>query len=140
MYALFMQGYRLKCRNSKCGAEFHRAYKSEEFDRLQYSSDGSGISCFNCGFPRMVVMKSNKTVDDGFKPGFQRNIRKHCSTYAEYKAHLKNMGLIEIGYDDLPPQKETLTNYFDDDMMRKLYSRYGISLDSRKVDHLQGKI
>lgn len=69
----------------------------------------------------MIVIKSNRLVDDGFKPGFQRNIMKHCSTYGEYKAWLKKLGLIEIGYSDIPEEKEARTQYWDDEKIKKLY-------------------
>ena len=134
-----MQGYRLKCRNQKCGGEFHRYYGSAEFDRLQYGTV-PGIGCFQCGFSKMLVMKSSALVKDGFQPGFQRNIRKHCATYSEYKAHLKNLGLVELGYEDIPEFKGIKTQYFDDAMMRKIHKKHNISLSGREADHLQGKI
>lgn len=135
-----MGSYLMKCRNPKCGIEFRRYWKREEFDRLQYDSCGSGISCQKCGYPRCIVTKSKRSVDDGFKPGFQRNIMKHCATYSEYKDHLKNMGLIELGYDELPEKEPEQTNYFDDEIMKLLYEKHGVNLDSREVLHLQGKI
>jgi len=85
-------------------------------------------------------MKSGKSAKDGFQPGFQRSIRKHCATYGEYKRHLKEMGLIEMGYDDLPQNDEPVTNYFPDDVMKNLYQKHGVSLDSREVQHLRGEL
>lgn len=92
-----MSAYKMKCRNDKCGGEFHRYFNQDEFEKTQYSS---GWSCFNCGFPRMIVGGSKRLVKDGFQPGWQSSIRKHCDTYSEYKLHLKNLGLIEIGNED----------------------------------------
>jgi len=134
-----MQSYRLKCRNKKCGGEFLRPFSSEEFDKLQYGPV-PGIACYNCGFPKMITMKSGKLAKDGFQPGYQPNIRKHCATYGQYKAELKRMGLIEIGYDELPENEEAPTQYFTDEVLRKIYTKQGISLDSREADHLKGKI
>lgn len=92
------KSYRFKCRNDKCGHEFHRYFPLEEFEKTQYTT---GFGCFDCGYPKMAVIKSSKRVKDGFQPGWQPNIRKHCETYSEYKAHLKQMGLIEFGYEEI---------------------------------------
>lgn len=135
-----MKGFRFKCVNEKCKHEFHKSMSPEDFDRTQYSADGKGHSCYDCGFPKMVVMRSNKLVKDGFVPGFQRSIRKHCETYSEYKQHLKNMGLVELGYEDIPESKGPETQYFDDEMMRKIYQKHGVSISGREADQLQGLI
>ena len=128
----------MKCRNPKCKHEFHRHYRSEEFDKLQYSGTG-GISCYDCGYEKMMVIRSNKLVKDGFQPGFQRNIRKHCATYSEYKAHLKNMGLIEMGPEDVPVEDPDKAphNYWSDAMLKKVYNKHGIKITDREAEHLK---
>jgi len=131
-----MPAFNLKCKNTVCGSEFHRFWSPEEFDQLQYGTT-PGISCFNCGTPQMIVMRSNRTVKDGFQPGFQRNIRKHCNTYGEYKAHLKNMGLVELGYEDLPEKREDKTNYWTDEMLRKIYNETGVKFSDREATALK---
>jgi len=134
-----MQNYRMKCRNNKCGAEFHRRYSNDEFDDLQYSSKGGhkGIGCFGCGYPKMMVMRSKKLVKDGFQPGFQRNIMKHCSTYSEYKAQLRQMGLIELGYEDLPKAKENRIQYWDDEFLKKVYNEHGVKFSDNEAEHMK---
>ena len=132
-----MPGFRMKCRNPKCTHEFLRYFPSEEFDKLQYGGV-PGIGCYDCGFPQMVVMRSKQRVKDGFTPGFQRNIRKHCDTYSKYKAHLKTMGLVELGYDDIPihdPDKNP-ESYWDDDMLKKAYDN-GFKITGQEADHLK---
>lgn len=134
------QNFRLKCRNPKCGHEFLRRWSIEEFDKLQYGGATKGIPCFDCGFSKMLVMRSKRQIHDGFQPGFQRNIRKYCSTYAEYKQHLKDMGLVELGYEDLPEQKEERINYWDDAMLKKI-NDMGIYISGREAKALaEGKI
>jgi len=128
-----MPSYRFHCRNEKCGADFLRHFKIEEFEKNQY---GSGYGCFKCGFPRMAVIKSNKLAKDGFQPGFQRNIMKHCSTYGEYKAHLKRMGLVEIGHEDLPESEDNKTEYWTDDILKKVYAN-GIKISDREAEALK---
>jgi hypothetical protein len=126
----------MKCQNKKCGHEFLRRYDVEEFDKLQYGAV-PGIGCFDCGWPKMLVMKSKRQVNDSFQPGFQRNIRKHCETYSEYKAHLKRMGLIEVGYEDLPEQKEVGTQYWTDELLSKVYNEHGVKFSGREAEHMK---
>jgi hypothetical protein len=129
------KNYRFHCKNQKCGASFHRHFSVEEFEKQQY---GSGWGCFKCGYPRMAVIKSNKSVRDGFTAGFQRNIGKVCSTYSEYKKELKAMGLIELGYEDLKeqPDSEDFSDYWTDDILKEVYED-GITLDGELINGLQ---
>lgn len=80
---------------------------------------------------------SNRVVKDGFKPGFQRNIRKHCSTYSEYKAHLKSMGLVEIGYEEHAPGTKIEREFFSDDTIRMLNQKYNLSLSDSEIRKLK---
>jgi hypothetical protein len=132
------QNYRFKCRNPKCGYEGLRRFNIEEFDQLQYGGTQPGIACFQCGYPKMAVMKSGWHVKDGFKPGFQRNIMKYCNTYEEYKQHIKDMGLIEIGYEEIPePEDESKrVTYWDDELLKKIYDR-GIKIDGNEAEYLK---
>jgi len=78
-------------------------------------------------------------VKDGFQPGFQRNIMKYCSTYTEYKQHLKEMGLIEIGYEELPEKKEGQP-FFNENIRKLLAEKYGIELQDHEVRDLNKEI
>lgn len=131
------KSYRLKCRNEKCGREFHRYWSKEEFDKLQYGAQ-PGIGCFECGYPKMAVTRSNKSVDDKFRPGWQPNIRKHCATYAEYKAWIKKMGLIEVGNEQIPEDKYEATQYFDENAIKSIVQAQDPSdqLSGREIDYL----
>lgn len=131
-----MPNYRFHCRNKKCGSDFHRHFPILEFEEQQY---GSGWACFNCGFPRMGVIKSNKMVQDGFVAGFQRSIGKVCNTYGDYKKELKKMGLVEIGYDEIKedPADEDFSGYWTDDILKEVYEEDDISLDGELIKGLQ---
>ena len=121
------QAYRFHCINHKCGAEFHRWILNSDFEVIQYSPSGNGFTCWTCGFPKMAVIKSNKVVKDSFKPGWQPNIRKYCSTYGQYKAELKELGLIEIGHEELKEHNGKV-EYWTDEMLKKLYDK-GIEIN-----------
>jgi len=135
-----MPSYRFKCRNPRCGSEFHRHFTVEEFDRNQYGTQ-SGWACFNCGYIRMAVIKSNKAAQDGFKPGFQKNIRRYAGTYSEYKKILKEMGLIEIGHEEIPePEEGKPMNYWTPDIVKKVVQS-GVELSGNEIKALEaGKL
>lgn len=135
-----MQNYRMRCRNSKCGSEFLRRFSAKQWEDAQYGGDRPGVACYNCGTPSMAVMRSEQTVKDGFVPGFQRNIRKFCNTYAEYKSWLKIMGLIEFGYEDLPDNEDGTpkTTGFTDEMISKIQQSYGLDgVSGNEIEHLK---
>lgn len=126
------QNFRFKCRNTKCGYEGLRRYNIKEFEELQYPS---GISCFYCGFPKMFVMRSKRQIDDTFKPGFQPGIGKYAWSKKEYDKMLKDMGLIELGYEDMPEHKEGKVKYWTDDMIKRAYDLMG-GLEGNEIKRL----
>lgn len=127
------KSYRFKCR--KCHQDYLRHLNQDEFERNQYSING--WPCFSCGYPKMMVMRSKLSANDGFRPGFQRNIGKHCSTYGEYKAHLKRMGLIEIGYEDVDfNESDKDFNYWDEETVKAVIRDHGVDLSGREIDGL----
>ena len=131
-----MQNYNFKCR--KCSHEFLRRFSDKDFNDQQSSING--FSCYDCGFPKMAVIKTNIKIRDSFKAGWQPNIRKFCNTYAEYKAQLKLMGLVEIGYEDLPEEKEYKTKYWTPELLKKLNDA-GIGFSGNELDAIgDGKI
>ena len=130
------QNFRFKC--GKCNQEFLRRMNQDEFERKQYTS---GHSCFSCGFPKMGVIRSSQKIRDGFTPGYQKNIRKHCWTYKGYQDELKKMGLVEMGYDELPEGEDRGTKYWTPDMLKKLYQITGQKYSDNELDAIgDGKI
>lgn len=131
------KSYRLNCQNPKCGGEFLRYWPKEEFELLQYGGAVKGIGCFNCGYPKMKVTLSSMSANDGFVPGFQRSIGKHCDTYAEYKAHLKRMGLVEVGYNDIK-EKEVKKEYLTDEFIKTINEKHSLCLTESEVKEARG--
>ena len=137
-----MPAFRFKCRNPRCHHEFHRHYPTKEYEQLLFNSpDGSykGIGCYDCGYPNMITVRSNKPVKDGFQPGFQRNIRKHCATYQEYQAWLKKLGLIEIGYQELPERKVD-EPFFNEKLIEHINRKYNANLSHRNAQGINEEI
>ena len=130
------ENYRFKCVNPNgCNYEGLKRLKLEDFERSQYRG---GFPCEKCGYPRMAVIRSNKMVKDSFVAGYQRSIRKHCETYAEYQRELKKRGLIEIGYEEINPDTEAGREsvYWDDAIIRGLYKR-GIKISGNEAKALK---
>lgn len=131
------KSYRFKCRNTKCNSEFHRYYPKHEFEHHQYNTE-SGWACFNCGFPRMAVMMSNRDVKNSFQAGWQKSIGAYCRTYQEYKEELKKRGLVEIGYEDLPPKEDESTYKWSDKQIRKLVQNGTLdAMDGQIIEDLK---
>jgi hypothetical protein len=130
-----VQNYRFKCRNQRCAAEFLRAYRVDEFEKNQYSTS-SGWACFQCGFPKMAVIKSNRMAKHSFVPGFQRNIGKFCKTFSEYKQKIKEMGLVEICFEDIPEDDGPKVNYWSEEMIKKVVAN-GVELSGREVEAMK---
>lgn len=142
-----MQNYIFKCRNNSCDFETQQRLHVEDFDKKQYGNDGKGHVCEKCGFPRMIVAKSNRRADDGFKPGWQPNIREYHDSYSSYKAALKRRGLIEIGYEKQAFNEEgDVTRYWTDDMLKEIYDALKLSdnelkdLKENEVKRKDGKV
>lgn len=74
-------------------------------------------------------------ADDGFKPGYQRSIGKFCSSYTQYKDELKKMGLVELGYDEMPDKKED-EPFWNKDALLKIQREHGIQLKDNEIDEL----
>lgn len=49
-------------------------------------------------------LSNRKRVKDGFEPGIQLNTGKYAGGKLEYQKQLKEMGLVEIGYDYIPTE------------------------------------
>ena len=132
-----VQNYRFHCRNQKCGAEFLRRYRVDEFEKNQYHTE-NGWGCFNCGYPRMAVMKSEREVKDGFQPGYYRCVMKYCRTYTELKEARKAKGLVEIGYDEIkdPESENEAISYWSDDILKKVYE-HGVKLSGLEAEALK---
>jgi len=107
----------------------------EDFDKTQYGNDNKGHQCEKCGHPKMAVIKSNRMAGDTFKAGFQRNIMEYCETVGEYRRKLKERGLIEIGYEDLPFNEDGApVEYWSDEMLKYAYD---LGLSTNEVDSLR---
>jgi len=136
-----IQNFNFKCRNSRCGYEGHRAYHIDEYDKLQYGGDKPGIACFQCGFPKMLTMRSRQMAKDNeFTPGYQRNIGKFCATKSEYQGQIKKMGLIELWYEQLPDSAfdgdNSAPNYWNDETLSKVRA-HGIEISDLEAEGLK---
>lgn len=130
-----MPAYKFICR--KCGRNYHRHYKtSKEYEEMCYGNQPPGMACFDCGFPQMVTIRTEKPAPDGFKPGFQRSIMKHCATRKEFEAELKRQGLVELGNEDFPEMKNEPDFRWTENFFKKVYQKYGINTESGEAKEI----
>ncbi len=55
--------------------------------------------------------KSKRMRKDGFEPGMQDNIKEYCGSRGEYDRRLRELNLVEIGYDAVPIDTTTTTDH-----------------------------
>ncbi len=134
-----MPSYRMKCR--VCRNEPPLKYMTvTEFERTEFAPENKGFMCPNgkCGMPRMMVCKSKMSADDGFKPGYQRSIRKSFNTQKEYEAELKKRGLVIFGYDDIEfDQSDGKANVWTDKVLADLERTHGVKVSGREAQALK---
>ncbi len=54
--------------------------------------------------------KNKRMIKDGFEPGVQDNINEYCGSYGEYARRIKELGLVEIGYEAVPKDTTVTTD------------------------------
>lgn len=54
----------------------------------------------------MRNMKTKRMKKDGFEAGWQENIQEHVGGRREYDRRLRELGLVEIGYDYVPQESK----------------------------------
>lgn len=74
---------------------------------------------------------------DGFIPGWQENIRMHITCPHQYKRALKDLGLVEIGYDYIPQASNKEFNVFDNDAVIKATLDAGIYLSGNEIEAMK---
>lgn len=78
-----------------------------------------------------------KRHKDGFVPGWQENIRMYITCPAQYKRALRDLGLVEVGYDITFKDNTTTSNPFASEEMIRAALQSGIELSGREIDALQ---
>lgn len=86
----------------------------------------------------VAELKKNKAhKKDSFVPGWQENIRMYITCPFQYRRALKDLGLIEIGYDYIPQQKEVSTNVFTPEMVEHAVRELKIDLSGSEIDAME---
>jgi hypothetical protein len=85
----------------------------------------------------LLAKERKKRSKDGFVPGWQENIRMYITCPHQYRRALKDLGLVEIGYDYIPQQTETKFNPFANGEMVREAIKSGIDLSGREIDAIE---
>lgn len=73
---------------------------------------------------------------DGFVPGWQPNINKFITCYAQYQRALKDLGLTEIGNQRFVPPPAPEFNPFTEEVVREAV-KVGIELSGNEINALE---
>ena len=78
-----------------------------------------------------------KRHKDGFVPGWQENIRMYITCPHQYRRALKDLGLVEVGYEVEFKDSTKTSNPFANEEMIKEAVKSGIYLSGREIDALK---
>jgi len=76
-------------------------------------------------------------IRDGFVAGWQENIQAYAGSRSAYDRMLKERGLIEVGNEKLPDEKEANFNPFASDEVIRHAISCGIDLSDREIQALK---
>lgn len=89
-------------------------------------------------FDEILLNSQNKRrKKDGFEPGFQENTGRYAGGRMEYEKQLKEMGLVEIGYDYVPQESKGEHNFCQSDEFVQTCLESGIELSGNEVDAIK---
>lgn len=105
---------------------------------LQEASQKLEDSAIKARFDEILVNSKNKRRQkDGFEPGFQENTGRYAGGRKEYEAQLKEMGLVEIGYDYVPQESRGDQNFCQSDEFVQTCLDNGIELSGNEQDAIK---
>lgn len=89
-------------------------------------------------FDEIILNSQNKRRrKDGFIPGFQENTGRYAGGREEYNKQLKEMGLVEIGYDYVPQESVGEHNFCQTDEFIETCLENGIELSGNEQEAIR---
>lgn len=89
-------------------------------------------------FEEILLNSANKRrKKDGFEPGFQPNTNRYAGGRLEYEKQLKEMGLVEIGYDYVPQASEGGVNPCHSEEFVKACIETGVELSGQEAEAIK---
>jgi hypothetical protein len=81
--------------------------------------------------------KNIRRKKDGFEPGIQPNTGLYAGGPLEYQKQLKDLGLVEIGYDYVPQESKGDYNYCRTDEFVQSCLEAGIELSGTEIEAIK---
>ena len=85
----------------------------------------------------MLNKRSRRTIKDAFEPGYQQNINEHITCPGEYKRRLKELGLVERGYDFKPIDETKLGGHINNDKFIQYAKEIGVDLSGEEMEAIK---
>lgn len=79
-------------------------------------------------------LQNKRMKKDGFEPGFQANINENIHSRGEYDRRIKELGLIELGYDHIPTDTTSLGGVCRTLEFAKYAKEIGIDLSDNEME------
>lgn len=89
-------------------------------------------------FEEIIINSQNKRrKNDGFEPGIQPNTGLYAGGRLEYEKQLKNMGLVEVGYDYVPQESKGEHNFCHTQEFVDACLEEGIDLSGNEIEAIK---
>lgn len=89
-------------------------------------------------FENILESSKNKRMKkDGFEPGIQANTGLYAGGRLEYNRQLKELGLVEVGYDFVPQESKGNYNYCQTDDFINAVTEQGVELNESERDAIK---
>lgn len=82
-------------------------------------------------------LRNKRRKKDGFEPGIQPNTGKYAGGRLEYEKQLKEMGLVEIGYDYIPQESKPDYNPCATEEFAKACLEEGVELTGNEIEAIK---
>lgn len=81
--------------------------------------------------------KNKRMIKDGFEPGFQDNINEYCGSKGEYDRRIRELGLVEIGYETKDLTESTTTGIKYGDEFIEHAKEIGVDLTGNEIEAIK---
>ena len=89
-------------------------------------------------FEEIILNNKNKRrKKDGFEPGYQENTGLYAGGRLEYERQLKELGLVEVGYDYVPQESVGEHNFCQTDEFIHACLEEGIELSGNEQEAIK---
>lgn len=105
---------------------------------LQEASQKIDDPAIKARFDEIIANSKNiRRKKDGFEPGYQANTGRYAGGRLEYEKQLKEMGLVEVGYDYVPQESIGEHNFCHTEEFIQTCVENGVELSGQEQEAIK---